>query len=62
MTLMLDRDPALAHSTVDTDRGQAAFTSTGLALYDLLILRGLSFALPRHRFNGRGRLHKTSNR
>jgi len=41
MTLMLDRDLALAPLTVDTDRGQAAFTRTGLALYDLLVLRGL---------------------
>src|SRR5258708_1536274 len=41
MTLMLDRDPALAPLRVDTGRGQAAFTRTGLALYDLLVLRGL---------------------
>jgi hypothetical protein len=31
MPLMSDSDPALAPSTVDADRGQAAFTRTGLA-------------------------------
>jgi predicted DCC family thiol-disulfide oxidoreductase YuxK len=41
MTRMLDSDPTLAPATADADRGQAAFTRTGLALYDLLVLRGL---------------------
>ena len=41
MTVMLDRDPVLTPATGDTDRGQAAFTRTGLALYDLLVLRGV---------------------
>jgi hypothetical protein len=43
MTMMLDRNPSLppAPATADADRGQAAFTRTGLALYDLLVLRGL---------------------
>ena len=39
MTLMLDGDPSFAPATADVDRGQAAFTRTGLALYDLLVLR-----------------------
>jgi hypothetical protein len=41
MTLMFNRDATLAPATGDADRGQAAFTRTGLALYDLLVLRGL---------------------
>jgi SAM-dependent methyltransferase len=40
MTLMLNRDAALPFATGE-DRGQAAFTRAGLALYDLLILRAL---------------------
>jgi SAM-dependent methyltransferase len=41
MTMTLDRNPTLAPASADADRGQAAFTRTGLALYDLLVLRGL---------------------
>jgi len=41
MTLKLDCDSALAPTRGEGYRGQAAFTRNGLALYDLLVLRGL---------------------
>jgi predicted DCC family thiol-disulfide oxidoreductase YuxK len=44
--MLLDCDPTLAPATADADRGHAAFTRTGLALYDLLVLRGLCPSAP----------------
>jgi SAM-dependent methyltransferase len=37
----LGKQRGISPATVDADRGQAAFTRAGLALYDLLILRAL---------------------
>jgi SAM-dependent methyltransferase len=37
----LDGDSSVAPTTGGADRGQVAFTRTGLALYDLMVLRGL---------------------
>jgi hypothetical protein len=64
MPLMSDSDLALAPSTVDADRGQAAFTRTGLALYDLLVLRGLCpwvWRCPNERILAAYRRHLSNN-
>ena len=46
----------------DVDRGQAAFTRTGLALYDLLILRALCPWVWHNRADTRGRLVESLER
>jgi len=64
MTMMLDRNPTLAPATADADRGQAAFTRTGLALYDLLVLRGLCtwvWRCPNKRILAAYRQHLSNN-
>jgi SAM-dependent methyltransferase len=64
MTLMLDSDPTLAPATADADRGQAAFTRTGLALYDLLVLRGVCpwvWRCPNERIHAAYRQHLSNN-
>ena len=64
MTLMLDSDPALVPATGDADRGQAAFTRTGLALYDLVVLHGLCrwvWRCPNERILAAYRQHLSSN-
>ena len=50
--------------TGDADRGQAAFTHTGLALYDLLVLRGLCpwvWRCPNERILAAYRQHLSNN-
>jgi ubiquinone/menaquinone biosynthesis C-methylase UbiE len=63
MTLMLNRDAALPFATGE-DRGQAAFTHGGLALYDLLILRALCpwvWGCPSERIVAAYRQHLSDN-
>ena len=64
MALILDRDPALAPAMADADRGQAAFTRSGLALYDLLVLRGVCpwvWRCPNERILAAYRQHLSDN-
>ncbi len=61
---MLDSDSALAPSLGDADRGQVAFTRAGLALYDLLVFRGLCpwvWRCPNNRILAAYRQHLSNN-
>jgi hypothetical protein len=60
----LKRDSGLAPASQDADRGQAAFTPSGLALYDLLILRALCpwlWRCPNERILAAYRRHLSGN-
>jgi SAM-dependent methyltransferase len=64
MTLVSNNDLIRATVSPEADHGQAAFTRTGLALYDLLVLRGLCrwvWRCPNERILAAYRRHLSNN-
>ena len=64
MTLVSNNDLIRATVSPEADHGEAAFTRTGLALYDLLVLRGLCrwvWRCPNERILAAYRRHLSNN-